>query len=310
MSSPQPTNHPFHHRHPLWLYHELAQHQWKRPEHLNLCLETVRKHCGRKFRVIPLTRYNIYKYVPDLRKDIWHTCTHRQRMDWMKWELLSRYGGLFLDADVLVVCDLTPHMHKLQDHDFVAFGRTEDGSSPQQPKPLTWAMASRPNGQLVTLARQRCNWILDNKRSAVLQDDTNSTFLFGTRMLWDCMAILRRTNTSQHSWKHFHVTSVCAGSDARNHPYTVDRLLMNETVDEQCLRTMHLLPLGPTSAFPSWFVNASREQLLGNGNLLVSKLWRWSLLDETPFAENDAVQVGREMPTVSVPRFWVSGWVS
>lgn len=294
MSTVERHNHPFHRRPPLWLYHELAPHQWKRPEHLNLCLETVRKHCGRSFRVLPLTRYNIYKYVPDLRKDLWHTCTHRQRMDWMKWELLSRYGGLFLDADVLVVRDLTPYTHKLLDHDFVAFGS-------QPTHPLTWAMASRPRGQLATLARQRCHWMLDNKRSAVLHDDA----LFGKAMLHDCMAILHQSNTSQRSWKCFRA------NDAPD--YTKDRLLTNETVDDVRLQTMRLVPMDAEAqpcAYPSWFTEASREQLLGNGNTLVSKLWRWSLLDETPFAEHEAQHVARPTPTVTVPRFWVSGWVS
>ena len=294
MSTAESKNHPFHHRTPLWLYHELAPHQWKRAEYLNLCLETVRKRCGRTFRVLPLTRYNVYKYVPDLRKDIWFTCTHRQRMDWMKWELLCRYGGLFLDADVLVVRDLTPYIHRLLDHDFVAFGGTAT-------HPLTWAMASRPRGQLATLARQRCHWMLDNKRTAVLHDDA----LFGKAMLHDCMEILHQSHTPQRSWKYFHA------SDAPH--YTKDRLLTNETVDGVTLDTMRLVPMDTEvkpCTYPSWFTDASREQLLGNGNTLVSKLWRWSLLDETPFAENDAARVAREMPTVTVPRFWVSGWVS
>ena len=143
--------------------------------------------------------------------------------------------------------------------------------------------------------------MLDNKRSAVLHNDA----LFGKAMLHDCMAILHQSNTAQRSWKCFHA------NDAPD--YTKDRLLTNETVDNVSLQTMRLVPMDAEEqpcAYPSWFTEASREQLLGNGNTLVSKLWRWSLLDETPFAENDAEQVARDMPTVTVPRFWVSGWVS
>ena len=41
----------FQNRPPLWLYYENPYYQWRRPEYLNLCLETVQRHCGRRFRV-------------------------------------------------------------------------------------------------------------------------------------------------------------------------------------------------------------------------------------------------------------------
>lgn len=327
MSAAQQNNNPFQRRPPLWLYYELAPHQWKRPEYLNLCLETVQKHCGRPFRVVSLTRYDIYKYVPDLREDIWHVCSHQQRMDVMKWELLSRYGGLFLDAGVLVVRDLTPYLNQLLYHDFVAFGQELSLTPPNLPNsklnlnhphkqpvwPLTWAMASRPRGQLVTLARQRSYWLIDNKLSTVLSKDdldTDHHHIFGKAMLWECMTILQRHSTPERSWKYFHVDAQCVGSDAHNQPYTQDRFMTNESIDERCVQSVHLVPLHPNSAphsFPSWFVDASREKLLGNSQLLVGKLWRWALLDETPFKDP---HVARTMPAASIPRFWVSGWVS
>ena len=131
----------FQNRPPLWLYYENPYYQWRRPEYLNLCLETVQRHCGRSFRVIPLTRYDVYKYIPDLRKDVWVKCTAAQRMDLIRWELLSRYGGLCLDPDVLVVGDLRPYMEQLTQHDFVAFGcgTSEDDARDPAACPLATA---------------------------------------------------------------------------------------------------------------------------------------------------------------------------
>ena len=177
-------------------------------------------------------------------------------------------------------------------------------------------MASRPRGQLATLARQRSHWLLDNKRSTVLPKDALDTShhrVFGKAMLWECMAILQRHSTPERSWKYFHVSAQCVGSDAHNQPYTKDRLLTNENIDESCVQRMHLVPLDPDDTphtFPSWFVDATREKLLSNRQLLIGKLWRWSLLDETPFRENDSANVTRTMSVASVPRFWASGWVS
>jgi hypothetical protein len=296
----QPNN-PFGDRPPLWLYHEPSPREWQRPEHLNLCLETVQKHCGRRFRVIPLTRYTIYTYLPNLRKDVWYTCSYKQRIDLMRWELLARYGGMFVDPEVLVLRDLTPYVNKLHDHDFVAFGNgthLETASTPTTNphshttaaatstavtmKPLTWAMASRPNGELVTLARQKCHWMLDNKSQLF----RHSPHLLGNEMLWACMTMLGNGSTPDRPWRYFHVSPTCSQSDDRGVPYTPDRFLMNEAVSEACLTQTYLVPLNPedgTCTFPPWFVQATREQLLGNANLLVGKLWRWSLLHETPF---------------------------
>ena len=352
-------NYPFNERPPLWLYHEMSPHKWKRPEYYNLCLETVQKHCGRRFRVISLTRYNIYTYIPDLRKDVWYTCTRRQRTDLIKWELLARYGGLFLDQDVLVLRDLSPYMDKLGEHDFVAFGKSTEvvgaphtpfggltisnppvsnrsfgtsqpptkskpdsvsaNRSPNAPKqnnrltqafipPLTWAMASRPRGLLVTLARERCYWLLDNQKQRLL----NEPDLYGKHMLWECMYLLSSFSKPTQQWTYYHVSSVCSQCDTNDVEYTIDRFLMNEDVSTDCLQNMYLVPLSAncsSCSFPHWFVYAQRDRLLGNGNTLISKLWRWSLLGETPFHHAQSNMLGR-FPTVSVPRFYASGYVS
>ena len=308
------ANYPYHQRPPLWIYYELSPHQWRRPEHLNLCLETVQRHCGKHFRVIPLTRQTIYTYVPNLNKNIWYVCTYKQRMDIMKWELLSRYGGMVLDADVLVVRDLMPYMLQLKEHDFVAFGKevisSPDANTPSTLLPQTWAMASRPNGQLVTLAKQRTQWLLMNRRKQMIEQQD----MFGTFNLWECMTKLVQSNTPEQPWKYFHVDSECTERDAQQIPWSSERLLTNETFDQPCVQSMRLIPLNclheHSHDYPEWFIQASREQLLGNSNILVSKLWRWSLLDETPSQERDAYQVAKVIPSVNMPQFYASGWVS
>jgi hypothetical protein len=177
--------------------------------------------------------------------------------------------------------------------------------------PLTWAMASRPRGRLVTLARDRCYWLLDNQRSRLL----NERHLFGRSMLVECIRLLSVNSTPSSSWSFFHVSSVCSQCDEKGIEFTKDRFLMNESISAECVQSMFLVPLRTHAdtdvcAFPQWFEYAQREQLLGNGNTLASKLWRWSLLDETPFEVENDVQFVGSMPTVSVPQFYVSGPLS
>ena len=287
---------PFFSRPPLWLYHELTHDQWRRPEYENVCLETVQRHCAHSFQIVPLDRYSIYKYVPDLPGDVWVKCSPAQRMDLMKWELLSRYGGLFLDADVVVLRDLLPVLAKLKDHDCVVFGQDGGGSirtystptSPSMcppvvvPKPLTWAIASRPAGRLVTMARNRAYWLIHNDPHRLYV----SPHAIGRETMWHCMEQLRHEAVgcaNAQSWSYFHVSSVCAEQDRFGRPYTKDRLLQDGVYDKQCIAKGALIvPLNPnggrTCGFPMWFVKASREKLLGEmGQTVVGGLWRRSL---------------------------------
>ena len=120
------SNYPFDRRPALWLYHEMSHHEWKRPEHYNLCFDTIRKHCSKSFRIVQLTRYNIYTYLPQLRQDIWYTCSVRQRIDYIKWHLLASYGGMFLAPDVVILKNPIVFVDKLKRHDCVLFGKEID----------------------------------------------------------------------------------------------------------------------------------------------------------------------------------------
>ena len=330
----------FQNRPPLWLYYENPYYQWRRPEYLNLCLETVQRHCGRSFRVIPLTRYDVYKYLPDLRKDVWVKCTAAQRMDLIRWELLSRYGGLCLDPDVLVAGDLRPYMEQLARHDFVAFGCGTSEGDARDPaacplatavytagtgatstRPAVWAMASRPQGTLVHYVRSRCHWLLDNDERQV----ADVPELLGKVVLWQSLqeltagkhasVTLDGAGVGQAPWSYVHVGAECGYADKRGHPYTMPRLLRNERLDPGCFAPMRLVPLHAQSQracdYPLWFVEASREQLLGNPNTLVGKLWRWSLLDETPFPAQEEARAFQTTPSVTMPRYYASSsWTS
>jgi hypothetical protein len=324
-----PANRP-----PLWLYHDLTHDQWRRPEYQNLCLETVHRHCAHSFQIVQLDRYSVYRYVPDLPREVWVKCSPAQRVDLMRWELLARHGGLFLDADVLVLRDLLPVMEKLQDHDFVAFGKA-DGHHPHMqpkgqvqsggdvahvgggrgfrtqttptllddathqptfPKPLTWAMASRPAGRLVMLARHRAHWIIRNDPNRLYV----APHVLGRETMWHCMGQLHQEAAARagargctghwEPWTYFHVSNVCAEQDRFGQPYTKDRLLQDGVYDEQCVANGALMvPLnspddGRLCGFPMWFMKASREQLLGElgETTVVGELWRRSLNTNDP----------------------------
>ena len=333
----------FQDRPPLWLYYENPDDKWKRPEYYNLCYETVQRHCGRSFRVISLTRYTIYKYVPDLHKDIWVKCTYAQRMDLIRWELLSRYGGLCLDPYVLVTSDLLSYIHLLDQNDFVAFGcgaedcevstshttncplqtlRLSENCNQPATRPAVWAMASRPQGTLVNYLRSQCHWLL---RNSVYQIRIEP-YIFGKVLLWKSLqelaagefpakSLVEDSHSSPPPWSYVHVGRQCNDCDAKGQPFTMDRFIKNESIQPFCISNMRCVPLLPDShrkfEYPDWFVNASREQLLGNPNTLVGQLWRWSLLNETPFPILQQRRGFQSTPHVEMPRYYASSpWTS
>lgn len=280
------ANHPFTHRPPLWVYHDLGHAEWRRPEYQNLCVESAHRHCGRRFRVIELNRYNIYTYVPDLDRDVWIHCTPAQRVDLMRWELLSRYGGLWLDVNVMVLADLSPFMAPLRTHDAVLFGdggtveggvggvgaaRVGEALSATTRRPHTWALASRPGGELVTAARARCWWTIRNQPERLLLPSAHDAF--GPMLLWATMARLRDSVTPSHEWRYYHTNA--------SHCWDEPTEALMEPDEERTFRAeMCMVPLRETNGsgcgLPAWVQRAGREELLGAGCVL-GALYRWSL---------------------------------
>lgn len=276
------ANFPFDRKPPLWLYWENDPQAFGalRPEYINLCYETVKRQCGNSFTVIQLSPENLYTYLPRLRRDLDIKCTIQQKSDYIRLELLSLYGGAWVNPDVIMIQDLAPYINLLGKNDFVGFGchfkncNTRENGSPQ---PASWVMLSRPNGVLMTYARNRARWILDNTPQELYITD-----ILGRNLLWKCIATLLTTSPS---WKYHHVSSFCIERDSSGRLFTNQRMLLNETVTKECVNRITFLPLNQNVnefPFPEWFIKMSREEILDHFDLFIVKMFRWSLLDETP----------------------------
>ena len=273
------ANHPFDRTPPLWLYWENPSHAWKRPEYLDLCYQTVQKHCDKHFTVLQLTPKNVYTYLPDLREDLDIKCTRAQKSHYIRLALLQKYGGVWLDADVLVFASPMPYVRKLAQYDYVGFGChfancgvRQDGA----PRPASWIMVSRPNGTLVTAAKTRADFLLDQYPWALLRQP----HAIGTDLVWSCIDDLLR---GPGGWKYYHVGSKCVERDSAGRRLSNLRMLQNEAPDPRCVGRLLLLPVGSTSPGLSRpLLDMTREQILHNRKMLMSRLFRWSLLDETP----------------------------
>lgn len=178
----------------LWVYWE-TKPGYTMPDYIRLCIMSMYKHCFRSFDVILLDEKKIYDYLPEL-----HTVPFdlsklliAQKVDYYRVLLLKKYGGLYLDADTLVMRDPIEIIDKLIDYDYVGFGCTGMICNYGYGKPSNGIMASRANGKLVT--RVVAN--LENK----LSNDNNKKFEYfdlGKYIIWDELDKLIKNENYQY----------------------------------------------------------------------------------------------------------------
>lgn len=149
----------------IWMYWENKPGSTK-PNYLKLCFDTVVYHCQNKYRIYLLDQVTIYQYLPNLRKDLSKKLDISPKSDYIRYHLLEKYGGIWIDADTIIMKDISPILEKLQKYDFVGFGchygdKICRDNSDGYPRPATWVMASRRHGKLMKLCCQACDYILD-----------------------------------------------------------------------------------------------------------------------------------------------------
>jgi len=135
----------------LWFYWENKPGKVT-PDYIKLCEKSIMKHCSNSFNVIKLNEKNIYDYLPELLNNNINTdnLLLAQKVDYYRILLLYKYGGLYLDADTLVMRNPYEIIEKLKYYDYVGFGCTGITCTYGYGRPSNGIMASRPNGELVT----------------------------------------------------------------------------------------------------------------------------------------------------------------
>ncbi len=139
----------------LWVYWENLN-TTKMPAHISLCRKTLLKHCNTSFNIIQLDEKTIYTYLPELKQIEASLNLNRlkiaQKVDFYRILLLYKYGGLYIDADIIVMRDLKEITEKLRHYDYIGFGEfnIDQGSYNSYGAPQNWVMASRKKGILIT----------------------------------------------------------------------------------------------------------------------------------------------------------------
>ena len=87
------------------------------PDYIKLCIETLKKHCGKDFKIILIDQTNLNKYID---KQLVNRSNPNFKQ-YVKIYTLHKYGGLWIDLDFIILKNLSSFYNKLDEFDFIGF---------------------------------------------------------------------------------------------------------------------------------------------------------------------------------------------
>jgi GR25 family glycosyltransferase involved in LPS biosynthesis len=190
---------------PLWSYWQVKPNSVM-PPYIKVCFDTFKKHCEENYEIIILNEKTVYKYLPNLRTDLDQLPSLAHKTDYIRVALLYHYGGLWLDADTIVINDLQEIINKLKEgYDFIGFGCSYiDCPDNGYPLPSNGAMASQKHSILMKNSLIELDDILDRNKSDLKKFDY---FELGKDVIYKNIKILLK-----HKYAYFHFPVTVDGS--------------------------------------------------------------------------------------------------
>lgn len=195
----------------LWVYWDNVDGK-QTPEYIKLCRETMWKHCQKDFIIVELDKDKILKFLPELSSNEMirydNNLKIQHKVDYYRILLLKKYGGLYLDADTIVLRNPIEVFNRLTKHDFVGFGCTGNTCTYGYGIPSNGIMASRPQGKLIT----------EIYNSIVIQMKNNDSskswgyFDFGKKIIWNAIKRLEK----KEGYRYYHYSNHYDGTRDKN----------------------------------------------------------------------------------------------
>lgn len=147
------------------LKHEFSNKVWicwfqgmeQAPALVQKCYQSVKEHLKDR-EIILITSDNILEYVqfPDYIIKKWKKglITHVHMTDLLRLELLTRYGGLWLDATVLCTSDNIPYYY--YDSDLFFYQCLKPGRDGHSHITSSWLIEARTNNKVLMAVKHLC----------------------------------------------------------------------------------------------------------------------------------------------------------
>ncbi len=260
----------------IWIYWENINRN-SYPTFIKLCMNTMIKHLGPKYNLIFLNEKSIKKYLPHIRNDF-DNLKIAQKVDYYRIELLYKYGGIWIDADIIVMRDFDEIFKKLDEgYDYVGFGCTGYQCDFGLWQPSNWVMGARPNSILMKKCLEKLNNKLNFRNINQTQND-DTYHEYGKVILWESLKELKPTG-----YEYFHFTSEYDGARDINKKWIhVDNFFNYEKTEFLNKNKLFFIVLynSETNNNPNykWIYDCDENRLL-YGNEWLCTLFRQSLFN-------------------------------
>ena len=247
----------------IWMYWETLPNK-KKPGYIDLCIESVKHNCGNCFNIIVLDNNNIYDYLPEIKNMNLSKLNLPQKVDYYRYNLLEKYGGVWLDADILVIKCICPFYKKLESNDYVGFGCGYDLETCSKTlygysKPLNWFMISKKNTPFIKCVKYKATQKINDLNN---YNKKISYHGIGKEILQDCYNILNK----ESNWDYAHIPSKCQEFDTKGNKLNNIMIKFNW---EDCEHERIFFPLYNTApGYPDWFKDLSVDELKNNDSYL------------------------------------------
>lgn len=255
----------------LWSYWELKPGNTSPPPYIQLCFDTFNMNGAKNFDVRILNDQTVYDYLPDLRTDL-NRLGIAAKSDYIRIRLLKTYGGVWLDADTILMGDLSELVDKLKTYDFIGFGATgKICKTSGYPRPSNGAMGANPGCPLLELVLKKLDEKLDETSAS--PDTKFGYFDLGKKIIWEAIDEL--------NYDYYHWDSSADGSRDIDGNWVAPDLIFKKDIkllDPNKLLFVFLANSIYCSPDPkyNWFCKLNKEKIL-SGDYFVSKLFRRAL---------------------------------
>ena len=236
----------------IWMFWETLPGKNK-PGYIDLCYESVVHNCANCFNIIYLNDKNIKYYVPEINQ---YNISHlkiQHKADFYRYLLLEKYGGLWIDADVLVLKCLCKYYKNLDHYDYLGFGcgynkKFCSKSLYGYGSPLNWIMGSKPKSKFM-----QC--IVSKVKDKINSNDKVKYHEIGRSTLKKCHDELRKSE----NWSYYHVPSKCNEYDDCGNK--LNNIFKNFD-NSKCTNERYFFPFYNTApGYPQWFKDLTSDEI-------------------------------------------------
>ena len=265
----------------MWVYWELINNVKTVPPYITMCMDIMKKNTSGTFKMVLLNEKTVFDYLPDLRQDI-NDLPIALKTDYVRVRLLARYGGLWVDADTIVMTDLREIAQKInQGVDYIGIGCTGAICLDQEGlgKPSNSVMGSVKNGRLIS----RCLKELDIKLNSYYQTPVKDRkefdyFDLGKIIIWN---EYQKLKTEDPEYTLYHVPSYADGSRDSDGRWVAMNLIFPQPI-KYAKKDKLMVVLMVNSAYCgkdphyNWFCKLEIPDIL-SGNYFVTQLFKTAL---------------------------------